>query len=138
MTRGTCPSPAFSLKEVKLSAIFFLRGNNLPFGGVNLPLEEKSLFLMEHSLNLHVSFSLGALNLPHGGVVLSTTFSLGGMNSSFAEFVLPFGENFLSLEDWLYYSISYCIPFTEFIFDGRYIQIVAHSFFNLSTRTKNI
>ena len=41
MTGGTCPSPAFSLKEVKLSTIFSLGGKNLPFGGVNLPLGEK-------------------------------------------------------------------------------------------------
>ena len=41
MTGGTCPSPAFSLKEVNLSTIFSLGGKNLPFGGVNLPLGEK-------------------------------------------------------------------------------------------------
>ena len=68
----------------------------LLFGGVNLPLREKTLFLEEHSLNLPVSFSLGAVNLPHGEVVLSATFSLRGTNSSSREFVLPFGENFLS------------------------------------------
>ena len=39
-------------------------------------------FLEEHSLNLLASFSLGEINLPHEGVGLSTTFSLGGMNSS--------------------------------------------------------
>ena len=121
MTGGTCPSPTFSLKEVKLFAIFSLRGKNLPFGGVilsssrnlhllrgatpslnpplgnlplalslgkivlfafflgtvtfpislsfrgvNLPLEEKALFLEEHSLNLPASFSPGAMNLSRG------------------------------------------------------------------------
>ena len=84
LTGGTCPDPAFSLE------------------GVNLPLGEKTLFLEEHSLNQPVSFSLRALNLPHRGVGLSTTFSLGGTNSSSKEFDLPFGENFLSLENWFY------------------------------------
>ena len=102
MNGGTCPSPAFFLEEVKLSAIFFLRGKNLPFGEVNLPLGEKALFLEEHSLNLLVTFYLEALNLPHGGVDLSKTFSLGGTNSSSREFILPFGEIFLFLENWLY------------------------------------
>ena len=74
----------------------------LSFRGVNLPLGEKAFFLEEHSLNLPVLFSLGAVNLPHGEVSLSTPFSLRGMNSSSKEFVLPFGENFLSLENWLY------------------------------------
>ena len=132
---GTCPSPAFSLEEVKFFAIFSLEGNNLPFrgviisydrnllllrgtnlspdpplgnlplalslrktglfafflgtvtflttlsfGGVNLPLREKALFLEEHSLNLPTSFSLGIVNLPRGGVSLSTSFSFRGTN----------------------------------------------------------
>ena len=70
----------------------------LPFKIVNLPLGEKPLFLKEHSLNLLTSFSLREMNLPHGGVGLSTTFSLGGMNYS-REFVLPFGESFIFLEN---------------------------------------
>ena len=74
------------------------------------------------------------MNLPHGGVGLSTTFSLRGMNSS-REFVLPFGESFLFLENRLCYSVPCCIPFTEFLPNGRSIQITTHSFFNLSTRT---
>ena len=105
MTGGICLSHVFSLGELKLFAIFSLEEKNLPFGGVNLPLREKALFLKKHSLNLLVSFSLGAVNLPHGWVDLSTTFSLGGANSSSREFVLPFRENFLSLEIWLYCSI---------------------------------
>ena len=136
MTGGTCFSPAFSLKEVKLSAIFSLGGKNLPFRGVNLPLGEKARFLTEHYLNLPVSFFLGVLNLSHGGVGHSTTFSLGGTNSSSGEFVLPFGESFLSLENLLCYFVPCCIPFTEFLLDGESIQTVAHSFFNLSTQTR--
>ena len=96
---------------------------------------EKALFLEEHFLNLPASFSLGEMNLPHGGVGLSTTFSLGGLNSS-REFVLPFGESFLFLENRLCCYVPCCIPFTEFLPDGGSVQTVAHSFFNLSTRTK--
>ena len=102
---------------------------------MNLPLREKALFLKEHSLNLPASFSFGEINLPHRGVCLSTTFSLGGMNSS-REFVLPFGENFLFSENRLCCSIPYCILFTEFIPDGGSVQTAAYSFFNLSTRTR--
>ena len=124
MTRGICP-PAFYLEEVKLSTIFSL-------GGKNLPLREKDMFLEEHSLNLPISFSLGALNLPHEGVGLSTTFFIGGTNSSSREFVLPIGESFLSLENWLYCYVPYYVPFTKFLLDGGSIQTAAHSFFNLS------
>ena len=79
------------------------------FRGVNLPLEEKAFFLKEHSLNLPTSFSLGAMDLLHGEVVLFATFSLRGTNSSSREFVLPFGENFLSLENRLCCYIPCCI-----------------------------
>ena len=48
----------------------------LSFRGVNLPLREKALFLKEHYLNLPTSFSLGEMDLLHGEMVLSTTFSL--------------------------------------------------------------
>ena len=123
MTGGKCLSYVFSPGEVKLSTIFSLEDKNLPFGGVNLPLREKALFLKEHFMNLFMSFSLGALNLPYGGVGLSTTFSLGGMNSSSGEFVLPFGESFLSLENWFYCYVPSYIPFTEFLLDGGSIQI---------------
>ena len=102
---------------------------------MNLSLREKALFLEEHSLNLPASFSFGEMNLPHGGMSLSTTFSLGRMNS-FGESALPFGESFLFLENRLCCSVSYCIPFTEFLLDGGSVKIVAHSFFNLSTRTR--
>ena len=191
LTRGTCPSPAFSLEDVKLSAIFSLRGKNLPFGrvilsfgknllllrgttlsshpplgnltlalflgktglfafllktvtfpttlscgGVNLPYREKVLFLKEHSLNLSTSFSLEAVNLPHGGVGLSTAFSLGGMKSSSEEFILPFRESLISLENRLCCFVPYYIPFTEFLTDGGYVQTADHSFFNLSTHTR--
>ena len=54
----TCLSPAFFIGELTCPAI-------LPFGGVNLPLGEKTLFLKDHSLNLLESFSLGEMNLPH-------------------------------------------------------------------------
>ena len=66
---------------------------------MNLPLRENAFFIEDHSLNMLASFSLRAVNLPHGEVVLFATFSLRGMNSSSREFVLPFGENFLSLEN---------------------------------------
>ena len=80
VTGGTCPSPAFSLEEVKLSTIFSLGGKNPPFRGVNLPLGEKALFLKEYFLNLLASFSLEAVNLLRGEMSLSTAISLGGMN----------------------------------------------------------
>ena len=102
---------------------------------MNLPLGEKARFLKEHSLNLPASFSFWEMNLPNGGVGLSTTFSLGGMNSS-REFVLPFGESFLFLENRLYCSIPYCIPFTEFIPNEGSVQTATYSFFNLSIRTR--
>ena len=104
----------------------------LSFRGVNLPLGEKALFLEEHSLNLPASFSLGEVNLPHGEVVLSATFSLRGMNSSSGESVLRFGENFISLENRLCYFVPCCIP-TGFFLKGR---STTHSFFNLSTQTR--
>ena len=129
MTRGTCPSLVFSLEELKLSASFYLGGKNLPIGRVNLPLGENALLLEEHFLNLLVSLSLEVLNLTHGGIGLSTSFSLGRTNSSFEEFVLPFGENFLSWENWLNCYVSLCIPFTELLLDGGSIQIATHSFF---------
>ena len=75
------------------------------------------------------------MNLPHGGMGLSTTFYMGGMNSS-REFVLPFGESFIFLKNQLCCSVPYCIPFTEFLPDGGSVQIATHSFFNLSTRTR--
>ena len=93
---GICLSPAFSIEKVKLFVIFSLEEKNLPFGGINLPLREKTMFIKEYSLNLPASLSLGAMNLPHGRVGL---FSLGGMNSSSREFILPFKESFLSLEN---------------------------------------
>ena len=125
--------------ETCLSLAFFLRELTLPvdfsFKGVNLPLREKAIFLKEHSLNLPASFSLGEMNLPHGGVAFSITFSLGGMNSFSGEFVLPFGESFLFLENWLCYSVLCYIPI-EFLLKGRSVQTAAHSFFNLSTQIK--
>ena len=103
---------------MKLSTIVLLEEKNLPFGGINLPLGEKALFLKENSLNLPISFSLGVVNLPYGGVGLSAAISLGGTNLSPREFILPFGENFLSLENWLYCFVPCCIPFIEFLLDG--------------------
>ena len=79
-------------------------------------------------MNLPESFSLREMNLPHGGVGLSTTFSLGGMNSSSKEFVLPFGESFLFLENRLCCFVACYIP-TKFLL----VQTATHSFFNLST-----
>ena len=132
--RGTTLSPYPSLgnlpSALSLGTITF--PTTLSFREVDLPLGEKVLFLEEHSLNLPTSFSLGVVNQPRGEVVLSATFSLRGTNSSFGEFVSPFGENFLSLENWLCCSIPCCIH-TEFLLKGRSVQTTAHSFFNLST-----
>ena len=104
LLRGTTLSPNPPLghlpSALSLGTITFPIA--LSFRGVNLPLGKKSLFFEDHSLNLPVSFSLGAVNLPHGEVVLYAPFSLRGTNSSFEEFVLPFGEHFLSLDNWLY------------------------------------
>ena len=104
LLRGTTLSPDPPLghlpSALSLGTVTF--PTTLSFRGVNLPLGKKALFLEERSLNPPVSFSLGAVNLPHGEVVLSTPFSLRGTNSSSREFILPFGENFLSLENWLY------------------------------------
>ena len=103
LSRETCLSPTFFLGEFTFPTYFSFRV-------VNYPLGEKGLFLEEHSLNLPASFSLGEMNLPHGEVVLSATFSLRGTNSSSEEFVLPFGKNLLSLENRLCCSVPCCIP----------------------------
>ena len=193
LTGETCSSPAFSLNEVKLSAIFSLGEKNLPFGGVILssgrnllllrgttlstypplrnlpstlslektslftfflgtvtfhaalsfkrakrllPLGEKTLFHKEHSLNLPASFSLGIVSLTYGEVTLSTTFSLRGTNAFLGEFILPFRESLISLENRLCCSVPYCILFTKFLLDVGFVQTAKHSFFNLSTRTR--
>ena len=74
--------------------------------------------------------------LPHRGVGFSIIFSLRGTNSCSGEFVLPLGESFLFLENWLCCYVLCCIPSTEFILDGgSYVQTAAHSFCYLSTRT---
>ena len=117
----TCLSPAFFLGQLTFPI-------DLSFRGVTLPLGEKDFFLEEHSLNLHASFSLGEMILPHGGVGFSTTFSLGGTNSFSREFVLHFGEGFFFLENWLCCSVPYCIP-TEFLLKEGPVQTTAHSFF---------
>ena len=70
------------------------------------------------------------------GCAFLQPFFLGGTNSSSREFVLPFGESFLSLENWLYCYVPYYVPFTKFLLDGGSIQTAAHSFFNLSKRTR--
>ena len=67
---------------------------------------------------------------------LSVVLSLRGTNSSSGEFVLPFGESFCFLKNWLYYSIPCCIPFTEFLPNGGFVKTADRSFFNLSTLTK--
>ena len=128
LSRETCLFLAFFLGELTFLVI-------LSFRGVNLSLGKKALFLEEHSLNLPALFSVGAVNLPHGEVVLSITFSLRGTNSSSREFVLPFGENLFSLENRLCCYVPCYIP-TKFLLKGRSVQTVAHSFFNLSTRTR--
>ena len=89
----TCLSLALFIGELNFPTI-------LSFRGVNLPIGEKAFFLEKHSINRLASFSLREINLPYEGVGLSTTFSLGGMNSS-REFVLPLGESFLFLENRL-------------------------------------
>ena len=76
------------------------------------------------------------MNLPHGGVGLSINFSRG-MNSSSGEFILPFGESFMFLENQLYYFVPSYIP-SEFLLKGGSVQTAAHSFFNLSTRNQTI
>ena len=86
-------------------------------------------------MNLPASFSLRGVNLPYGGVYLSTTFSLGGTNPSHGEFILPFGESLLSLENRLCCYVSCCIPFTKFLLVKGSVQTADHSFFNISTRT---
>ena len=67
---------------------------------------------------------------------LSTAFSLGRTNPPPREFILPFRESLISLENRLCYSIPYCIPSTEFLPDGGFVQTAYHSFFNLSTQTR--
>ena len=95
---------ARSLRKTGLFA-FFLRivtfPTTLSFGGVNLPFGERALFHEEHYLNLPASFSLGVVNLPRGGVSFSENFSMGGMNPSPGEFILPFEESLISLENRL-------------------------------------
>ena len=124
----TCLSLAFFLGELTFPEILSFRGENLPLG-------EQALFLKEHSLNFPASFSLGEMNLPYRRVGISTTFSLGGMNSS-TKFILPFGKSFLFLENWLCCSVPCCILFIEFLPDGGFVQNTSHFFFNLSTQTR--
>ena len=52
------------------------------------------------------------------------------------EFVFLFGKIFLFLENRLCCYVPCCIPFTEFLPDGGSVQTSAHSFFNLSTQTR--
>ena len=94
------------------------------------------MFLEEHSLNFPTKFSLGLMNLPRGGVKCSTTISMRETNLSYGEFILPFRESLLSLENRSCCSIFCCIPFTEFLPDEIPIQTTGHSFFNLPTRTR--
>ena len=49
---------------------------------------------------------------------------------------LPFGESLISLENLLYCYVPYYIPFAEFLSDGGFVQIADHSFFNLSTQSR--
>ena len=58
--RGTTlsPDPPLRLLPFALSLVTITFPTALSFRGVNLPLEKKDLFLEEHSMNLHVSFSL--------------------------------------------------------------------------------
>ena len=83
-----------------------------------LPLGEKALFLKEHSLKLPASFSLGVVSLPQEHLALYVAFSLRGSNPSLGEFILPFEESLISLENRLCCSIPCCIPFFEFLPDG--------------------
>ena len=76
------------------------------------------------------------MNLYHGGVGLFATFSLRGTNPSPGEFILPFGESLISLDNRLCYYVSYCIPFAKFLLDRGFVKTASYSFFNLSTRTK--
>ena len=57
------------------------------------------------------------------------------MNYSYGKFVLPFGESFIFLENWLCCFVPCCIP-TKFLLKEISVQTVAHSFFNLSTQTR--
>ena len=76
LLRGTTLSPDPPLgnlpSALSLGTVTFLTA--FSFREVNLPLRENALFLEEHSLNQPASFSLGAMNLPYGEVVLFTTF----------------------------------------------------------------
>ena len=58
LTRGTCPSPTFSLGEVKLSAIFSLWGKNLPFEGVILSSSRISYATLFPVVSPSLNFSL--------------------------------------------------------------------------------
>ena len=150
LLRGTTLSPypplgnlssALPLEKTSLSAFILITvtfPTALSFRRVKrlLPLGEKALFLEEHSLNLLASFTLGLVSLPHGVLALYKAFSLRGMNLSLGEFILPFWESLISLENRLCCSIPCCIPFTEFLHDGGFIQTANHSFFNLLTRIR--
>ena len=76
------------------------------------------------------------MNLPHGEVVLSAPFSLRGTNSSFGEFTLPFGDNFLP---WricytdLFLALS---PSPNFFLMEDLYKLQHVPFFNLSIRTR--
>ena len=101
---GTCPFPAFSLEEVKLSIIFSIGGKDLPFGGVILSSGKNLLLLRGTTLSLYPSLknlpsalSLGKTGLFTfflGKLTFPTTFSFGGVN-------LPLGEKALFLRNIL-------------------------------------
>ena len=78
LLKGTTLSPNPPLGHLSsvlsLGITTFL--TTLSFRGVNLNLGKKALFLEEHYLNLHVSFSLRVVNLPYEEVVISASFSL--------------------------------------------------------------
>ena len=133
---GNLPS-ALSIRKTGLFAFFFGTVTfliTLSFGEVNLLLGEKAMFFEEHSLL--ASFSLEAVHIPYGGLGLSASFSLGGTNPSPRERILPFRESIISLENRLCSYVPCRIPFNEFLPDRGSVQITDHSFFNLSTRSK--
>ena len=138
MTGGTCPSLTFSLGEVKLFAIFYLGGKNLPFGGVILSFGRNLLLLRGTTLspdphlgNLPSALSLGKIGLFAfflGKVTFPTTLSLSspyprlgedrGLNMGLGLLHLLFGHW------WAYFNKQICnAPKIPWIFYNKIYYI---------------
>ena len=102
LTGETCPSLAFFLREVKLSAIFSPREKILPFGGVILSSYRNLLLLKGTTLSPYPHLGHLPSTLSLRTVTFPVTLSFRGVN-------LPLGEKALFLEE---HSLSLPVSFS--------------------------